>query len=105
MGSNFPGQNKIVPWQICHSKGTSLAQCHTQVGIDGADVQACLADTTRIHGLMKQYIDRASYVHSTPREEVNGKQVGGDADYSAVKRTICAADSSLSACSSREVQV
>merc|ERR1712178_617377 len=98
--SQFPGQDKIVPWQICHSKGTSLAKCHAQVGIDSADVQACLADTSRIHGLMKQYISRASYVSGTPREEVNGKQVRGDADYRAIKKAICTADSTLSACAS-----
>merc|ERR1712048_1529151 len=95
-------QDKIVQWQICKSQGSSMTQCHAKVGIDSSDVDACLADTSRIHGLMQQYIDRASSVRGTPYEEVNGKSV--DSSYNAVKKAICKADSSLSACSS-EVQV
>lgn len=104
-GSKFPGQDKIVPWTICHGKGSSLEDCHSQVGIDAAEVHSCLADTSRIHGLMQQYITRGSKVSGTPYEEVNGKEVGGDADYYAIKQSICRADSSLSACSGFEVQV
>merc|ERR1712007_130800 len=96
-----------VQWQICHSQGTSLEQCHAKVGIDSADVDACLGDTSRIHALMQQYIDRASSVQCTPWEEVNGKPVGScsgkDPTYADVKKAICAADSSLSACTSLQV--
>jgi len=98
--SQFPGQDTIVQWQICKSQGNSMNSCHAKVGIDSNDVQACLSDTSRIHGLMQKYLDRASNVHGTPREEVNGQVVGGDADYRAVKSAICRADSSLAACSS-----
>ena len=101
--SQFPGQGKIVPWQICTDSGNSMSSCHSQVGIDSAEVEACLSDTSRIHGLMQQYIDRASNVHGTPLEEVNGKKAGSE--YAAVKEAICAADPSLSACSSVEVLV
>jgi len=95
-------QDKIVNWQICHSQGTSLDKCTTQVGLDTADVNACLSDTTRIHALMQKYLDRASYVQCTPWEEVNDVAVGdcsgSDPSYAAVKKAICAADSTLSAC-------
>jgi len=96
-------QDKIVPWQICHSQGTSLDQCSTQVGIDNADVQACLSDTSRMQALIQTYLDRASNVHCTPWEEVSGTQVGdcnSDPTYADVKKAICAADSTLSACAS-----
>lgn len=102
---DFPGQDIIVPWQICHAKGNSMSSCHAQVGIDSNEVQSCLSDTSRIHALMQQYLDRAKNVRGTPREEVNGQVVGGDADYRAVKSAICRADSSLSACSSMDVTV
>jgi len=98
-GSKFPGQDKTVPWLICHGKGSSMETCHSQVGIDSSEVQSCLSDTSRIHGLMQQYLTRGKNVHGTPLEQVNGKTVGGDADYYAIKRAICNADSSLSACS------
>lgn len=99
--SPFPGQDKIVPWQLCFDGGKSLEKCHEQVGIDKAQVQECLGDSDRITGLIKQYITRAKNVNSTPREEVNGKKAGGS--YAKVKKAICAADSSLSACSSVQV--
>ena len=100
--SHFPGQDKIVKWQICASQRGSkpLDSCHEQVGLVKADVDACLSDTNRIHGLMQQYINRGSKVSGTPREEVDGKVVHGDGDYADVKKAICKADSSLSACSS-----
>lgn len=106
--SQFPGQDAIVQWQICHCKGSDFDTCHAQVGIDASEVSACLSDTSRIHGLMQTYLDRASYVRGTPWEEVNDKQVGSlqdDVTYATVKKAICAADSSLSACSSDDVQV
>merc|ERR1711862_115151 len=84
-GSKFPGQDKTVPWQICHGKGSSMETCHSQVGIDSSEVQSCLADTSRIHGLMQQYITRGANVHGTPLEQINGKEVGGDADYYATR--------------------
>merc|ERR1712070_544088 len=94
----------IVNWQICHSQGTSLDQCSTNVGIDTADVTACLSDTSRIHALMQTYLDKTSSVHCTPWEEVNGKAVGdckgNDPTYATVKAAICAADSTLSNCTS-----
>lgn len=99
--SAFPGQDKIVQWQICHSKGSSMSTCHSQVGISSSDVQSCLDDTTRIQGLMQKYLDRGSSVRGTPYEEVNGKEV--DSEYAAIKKAICAADSSLSACSGNKV--
>merc|ERR1711862_302562 len=101
--SAFPGQDKIVPWQICHSKGSSMETCHSQSGIDSSEVSACLNDSDRIGGLISKYLDRSKNVRGTPYELVNGKAVGSlddDVDYKAVKKAICAADSSLSACSS-----
>lgn len=97
-------QDKIVQWQICHSQGTSLEQCHAQVGIDKADVDECLSDTSRMHAIMQSYLDRTSHVHCTPWEEVNGTPVGdcqgNDPTYASVKAALCAADSTLSACAS-----
>jgi len=101
--SKFPGQDKIVPWQICVDSGNSKSSCHAQVGIDSAEVSACLSDTSRIRGLMQKYLDRGSSVHGTPLEEVNGNKASSE--YASVKQAICAADSSLSACSSANVQV
>jgi len=96
-------QDKIVNWQICHSQGTALSQCTTQVGLQDSDVQACLSDTDRIHGLMQTYLDRASKIQCTPFEDVNDVPVGdcsgSDPDYASVKAAICAADSTLPACS------
>jgi len=96
-------QDKIVNWQICHSQGSTFDQCHAQVGIASSDVDACLNDSSRIQGLMQSYLDRASHVHCTPYEEVNGTPVGdcsgNDPTYATVKAAICAADSSLSGCS------
>lgn len=98
-------QDKIVNWQICHCQGNSFDQCHTQVGIAKADVDACLSDTSRIHTLMQSYLDKTSSVHCTPWEEVNGTPVGdcqgNDPTYATVKAAICAADSTLSACAAR----
>jgi len=103
--SQFPGQDKIVQWQICASQRGSkpLESCHEQVGLDKDDVDACLGASDRIHGLMQQYIDRGGKINSTPTEQVDGKKVGGDADYAAVKKAICKEDSSLTACASIQV--
>lgn len=95
--SRFPGQNVIVPWQICHSKGNSMETCHEQVGIDSSEVASCLSDKPRIKGLMEKNIARASNIRGTPTEYVDGKTV--DSSYKAVKKAICNAESSLAACS------
>jgi len=99
--SEFPGQDKIVQWQICHSKGSSFNTCHSQAGVSSSDVQSCLDDTSRIHGLMQKALDRTTSVRGTPYEEVNGREV--DSKYSAIRSAICGADSSLSACHSEVV--
>lgn len=92
----FPGQDAIVQWQICHSQGTSLEECHAKVGIDGNDVKACLDDTARIQGLLRQYLNIGCPGSGVPTEKVNGNTVGSD--YAEVKEAICSADPSLSAC-------
>merc|ERR1711874_208183 len=91
--SRFPGQDKVVPWQICHSKGNSMETCHAQVGIDSSEVSACLNDRNRVEQLVQQYISRASHVHGTPYEEVNGNEVE-NADYQRIRTAICQADPS-----------
>ena len=93
-------QDKIVPWQICHCQGNDFDTCHAKVGIASSDVSACLSDTSRIHGLMQTYLDRGKNVRGTPYELVNDKEVSGDSTYANVKKAICAADSTLSACAS-----
>jgi len=101
--SQFPGQDKIVPWTICKDSGGSLESCHSQVGINTADVTACMNDSERMQGLISKYLARAQNVQSTPREEVDGKKVGNmffEANYKRVSRAICKADKSLPACTS-----
>jgi len=94
----FPGQDKIVPWQICVDSGKSFDACYSQVGISSQDVQSCLSDSDRMNGLITTYLSKGSIVHGTPLEQVNGQNA--DANYDAIKSAICAADSSLTACSS-----
>jgi len=96
--SKFPGQDKIVNWQVCSAKGTSLSSCHTQVGIDSSEVANCLSDSSRIGALIDTYLANGANIRGTPTEMVNGVEV--DSSYTKVKTAICAADSSLSACSS-----
>jgi len=100
--SSFPGQDKFVPWFICHNKGNSLSSCYSQVGLDESEVQSCLSDSSRMYNLMTEFINKASGVHGTPYELVNGQEV--DSEYAAVKRAFCNADSSLSGCRS-EIEV
>lgn len=91
--SQFPGQDKIVPWQICHCKRNSMETCHAQVGISSADVSACLNDSSRMQQLVQSYIDRASNVYGTPTEWINGKEV--KSSYKGVRSAICEADATL----------
>merc|ERR1711874_891667 len=95
--SSFPGQDKIVPFFICHNKGNSLSSCYSQVGIDESEVQSCLSDSSRMNTLMTEYIQKGSNIRGTPTELINGKEC--DSSYAAVKKAICKADSSVSACS------
>jgi len=100
--SQFPGQDKIVPFFICHNKGNSLSSCYSQVGIDESEVDSCLNDSSRMTSLLTDYINKGSSVRGTPYELVNGHEC--DSSYGAVKSAICKADSSVSACKS-DVQV
>jgi len=107
--STFPGQDKVVPWHICHFKNSTqnLSVCHKQVGIDSSEVDACLSDSTRMKALIDAYVAKGANEGSpkgaTPYDVVDGTAVAaadGDPTYATVKAAICKADSSLSACSS-----
>lgn len=97
--SKFPGQDKYVPWQVCVSQGNSKSTCYNNVGVSESDVSDCLNDSSRMSTLIQAALDvKNSYgVPHTPYELVAGNEV--DSSYSDVKSAICAADSSLSACS------
>jgi len=99
--SQFPGQDKIVQWQICSAQrgSSALENCDEKVGLVKADVESCLSDSDRIGALIKTYLARSADVHGTPLEQVNGVKVSGDGA-SAIKKAVCAADSSVPACSS-----
>jgi len=109
--STFPGQDKIVPWHICHFKNSTqdLTVCHKEVGIDSSEVDACLSDSTRMKALIDAYVAKdakeGSPKGATPYDVVNGTAVGSVVNgmpptYATVKAAICKVDSSLSACSS-----
>ena len=94
----------IVNWQVCHSEGHSLHTCQKQADIDQSEVDSCFFEDSRIDKLMQVGIDRAQNVTCTPWKEVNGKQIGScdkksEYTYDSVKKAICAADSSMTACS------
>jgi len=99
--SQFPGQDKIVQWQICAAQrgSSALENCDEKVGLVKADVESCLSDADRIGSLIDTYLARSSNVRGTPLEQVNGVTVSGDGA-SAIKAAVCAADSSVPACSS-----
>jgi len=89
-------QDVYVPWLICmDSNGDQLSTCNAQVGITDESVSTCVADDS---ALVDKYLAIDEPIGSTPTVYINGASV--TTSYSAIKKALCAADSSLAACSS-----
>ena len=83
-------QDKNVPWLICmDSNGDTLDACDQQAGV-ATPASTAPAD------LLDQYLQIDAPIQGTPTVYVDGKEV--KTSYSAIKRALCNADSSLSAC-------
>ena len=88
-------QDVYVPWLVCmDSNGDPLTSCDTQVG-------AATPASTAPAALLDQYLQVDSPIQSTPTVFVDGKSV--KTSYSAIKKALCKADSSLKACASNSM--
>jgi len=84
-------QSVYVPWLVCmDSSGDNFATCDAQVGISQPPASAPIA-------LIDQYLAIDGPINSTPTVYVQGKSV--QTTYSAIKRALCNAQSTLSGCS------
>jgi len=96
----LPGQGKYVPWLVCmDTNGDKLDECNKQTGVDSAAVSKCMS--TDAPALVKKYLVTDAKIKGTPTVNVNGKEVKGT--YRGIHTAICAADPSLSGCSSNNV--
>jgi hypothetical protein len=91
-------QSKYVPWLICmdtNGEDTSDAQaCAKKLGIDYTAVSHC--QQTRGLDLLDKLLKHDAQVQHTPTVFVDDNQVGSD--YGSIKRALCKADASLTAC-------
>jgi len=93
---NIAGQDVYVPWLICmDSNGDQLSTCNAQVGLQDSAVSTCVASDS---SLIDEYLQVDSPISGTPTVYINGKDVGSQLTFSAIKRAICKADSTLSGC-------
>jgi len=89
-------QSVYVPWLVCmDSNGDPTAQCDTETGVVDADMQTCVADDS---ALIDKYLAIDAPINSTPTVYVNGVSV--KTSYSAISAALCAAEPTLSGCSS-----
>jgi len=85
-------QDKYVPWLVCmDSTSDQLDTCDKQAGVS-KPASSAPAD------LLDQYLKVDSPIQGTPTVYVDGKNV--KTSYSAIKKALCKADSSLKACAS-----
>jgi len=97
-------QNKYVPWLICmDSDGENtkdVQKCASAQGLDFSKVSSCQKNNGT--AILNQLVKQDAGIDSTPTVKINGKSVGGSQgpSYQSVKKAICKADPSLSACSS-----
>jgi len=99
-------QTKYVPWLMCMDADgentKDVQKCATAQGLDFSQVSNC----QKVNGtaILKQLVKQDASVDSTPTVKINGKSVGGSQGptYKSVKKAICKADPSLSACSSTD---
>merc|ERR1712187_149275 len=68
---NSLARTRLCLFFICHNKGNSMSTCYSQVGIDESEVNSCLNDSSRMKGLLTDYINKGSSVRGTPYEFVN----------------------------------
>lgn len=98
-------QSKYVPWLVCmDTKGETESNaevCANTLGIDYSAVSSC--KQTRGLDLINALVQHDSRVDGTPSTFVDNKAVS--ASYKAIKKALCAADSSLTACGAGAVAV
>jgi len=92
-------QAKYVPWLICMDTDgetpSNVETCCNKLGIDYSAVSTC--QRTRGMDLLKnKLLAHDSRVRGTPTVFVDGSKV--DSQYSAIKKALCKADASLTAC-------
>lgn len=98
--SQFPGQDKFVPWLLCMDTGNPYPakadKCTPQVGVDAAAVKKCLNDDAP--ALVKQYLQIDMATRRTPTVFINGA-ISAVKTFSGLKAALCKADSTLKGCS------